>query len=140
MKKDPYLKHLFANYYPPLSDDEEFLNNLTRRLDTIEPARRYYSRERRHLRRSLFVAFLTGIPVGAAMTVFLLFHPLALHSQSYGVGFRCSAGLLGMAPCCSPFSLFWPLLRVWHTSALFSITFSRSVPPPPNRNNYPSLQ
>ncbi len=79
MKKDPYLKDLFANYNPPLSDDEEFLNNLTQRLDTIEPARRYYSRERRHLHRSLVVAFLTGIPVGAAMTVFLLFHPLALH-------------------------------------------------------------
>lgn len=79
MKKDPCLKEIFDDYQPQLGDDEDFIQHLSRRLDTIEPARRYYSHERQRMRNSFVVAFLSGIPVGAAMTVFLMFHPLTLH-------------------------------------------------------------
>ena len=83
MKKDPYLKDLFANYNPPLSDDEEFLNNLTQRLDTIEPARRYYSRERRHLHRSLVDIDVHLIVVVDVDVVAPLLHVYCVSCHSY---------------------------------------------------------
>lgn len=79
MKNDQYIKELFNNYQPLLSDSEEFMHQLTRKLDTVDPARRYCQHERRRLRSTLVVAFLSGIPVGIAMTVFFFFHPLSLH-------------------------------------------------------------
>ncbi len=79
MKNDPYIKELFNNYRPQLNDSEEFMQQLTRKLDTVEQVRSYCQHERRRLRRSIVVAFLSGIPVGIAMTVFFFFHPLSLH-------------------------------------------------------------
>ena len=79
MKNDPYIKELFNNYRPQLNDSGEFMQQLTRKLDTVEQVRSYCQHERRRLRRSIVVAFLSGIPVGIAMTVFFFFYPLSLH-------------------------------------------------------------
>ena len=79
MKKNELFEKRIADYRPELSDAEEFMSRFVNKMDTIETVRRYCQHERRRLRRSFVVAFLSGIPVGIAMTVFFFFHPLSLH-------------------------------------------------------------
>jgi hypothetical protein len=79
MKKNDLFENRIADYRPELSDDEEFMSRFVNKMDTIETVRRYCQHERHRLRCTFVVAFLSGIPVGIALTLFFIFHPLPLH-------------------------------------------------------------
>jgi len=83
MKKNDVIENKIANYRPELGNSENFMSRLVDNMDTIEPARRYCQHERRRLRRTLVVAFLSGIPVGIALTLLFIFHPLSLHFTAH---------------------------------------------------------
>lgn len=78
MKQNETFKAMLADYRPDLGDNDEYINNLQRRLDAIETVKRMYKEERRRIRNRMVVAFVSGGIVGVAMTLYLLLHPVAL--------------------------------------------------------------
>ena len=55
---------------------EEYMIQLSNRLEAIEAAKHYYETERRRNRSHMVVAFVSGSITGVVLTVYLLMHPL----------------------------------------------------------------
>lgn len=78
MKQNETFKAMLADYRPDLGNGDEYITNLQRRLDAIEAVKRMYAEERRRMHIRMVVAFVSGGIVGGVMTLYLLFHPVAL--------------------------------------------------------------
>ena len=67
---------MLAEYRPNLGNGEEYMTQLSNRLEAIEAAKHYYETERRRNRSHMVVAFVSGSITGVVLTVYLLMHPL----------------------------------------------------------------
>ena len=82
MKQNETLKAMLAGYQPDLDDADQYIGNINRRLDSIEPVKRMYERDRRLLRSRMVVSFISGGITGVVTTICLLIHPVAIVSPN----------------------------------------------------------
>ncbi len=76
MKRNIIFTQMLADYHPNLGDSNEYMTQLSNRLEAIEAAKHYYETERRRNRSHMIVAFVTGSVTGVALAAYLLLHPL----------------------------------------------------------------
>ena len=76
MKRNIIFTQMLADYHPNLGDSNEYMTQLSNRLEAIEAAKQYYETARRRNRSHMIVAFVSGSITGVALTVHLLLHPL----------------------------------------------------------------
>lgn len=82
MKQNQTLKSMLAAYRPDLGRSDQYLADLDRRLQAIEPVKRMYESERRQMRSRMVVSFVSGGVTGVAATIRLLLHPVAVLTPS----------------------------------------------------------
>ena len=76
MKRNNKFTQMLAEYRPNLGNGEEYMTQLSNRLEAIEAAKHYYETERQRNRSHMVVAFVSGSITGVVLTVYLLMHPL----------------------------------------------------------------
>lgn len=76
MKSNIIFTQMLADYHPDLGDSNEYMTQLSNRLEAIEAAKHYYETERRRNRSHMIVAFVAGSITGLALGTYLLLHPL----------------------------------------------------------------
>lgn len=76
MKRNTTFTQMLADYHPNLGDSNEYMTQLSNRLEAIDAAKQYYETERRRDRSHMIVAFVSGSVTGVVLTVYLLLHPL----------------------------------------------------------------
>ena len=62
---------MLAEYRPNLGNGEEYMTQLSNRLEAIEAAKHYYETERRRNRSHMIVAFIAGSITGLALGTYL---------------------------------------------------------------------
>lgn len=76
MKRNTTFTQMIADYHPNLGDSNEYMTQLSNRLEAIDAAKQYYETERRRNRSHMIVAFVAGSITGLALGTYLLLHPL----------------------------------------------------------------
>ena len=76
MKRNDTFHKMLAEYSPALGDSNQYMRQLTDRLEQIETVKRHYEAERRRWRGRLVVALVSGGLAGVLSTVFFFFHPI----------------------------------------------------------------
>ena len=90
MKEKTTIEELFAQYQPDMGDRNEYMKQLSKKLDAAEYAKRYREAQTRRYRRMMVAVFISGIVTGAIGIVFVLLHPqwlLPTQTASVGVSF-----------------------------------------------------
>ena len=67
---------MLEDYRPDLGDGNEYMEQLQRRLETVEAVKQLYETERRRTRSQMAVAFASGGVTGAMAAVCFLLHPI----------------------------------------------------------------
>ena len=75
MKEKTPIEELFAQYQPDMGDRNEYMKQLSKKLDAAEYAKRYREAQTRRYRRMMVAVFISGIVTGAIGIVFVLSHP-----------------------------------------------------------------
>jgi len=75
MKEKTTIEELFAQYQPDMGDRNEYMKQLSKKLDAAEYAKRYREAQTRRYRRMMVAVFISGIVTGAIGIVFVLLHP-----------------------------------------------------------------
>ncbi len=75
MKEKTTIEELFAQYQPDMGDRNEYMKQLSKKLDAAEYAKRYREAQTRRYRRMMVAVFISGIVTGAIGIVFVLSHP-----------------------------------------------------------------
>ena len=76
--KENTIEDLFARYQPDLGDRNEYLEQLSKKLEAAEYAKRYRNAQTRRYRRMMVAVFISGIVTGAIGMVLVLLKPLWL--------------------------------------------------------------
>ncbi len=75
MKEKTTIEDLFAQYQPDMGDSKEYLEQISKKLETAEYAKRYREAQTRRYRRMMVAVFISGIVTGAIGIVLILLHP-----------------------------------------------------------------
>ena len=78
MKEKTTIEDLFAQYQPDMGDRNEYMKQLSKKLEAAEYAKRYREAQTRRYRRMMVAVFISGIVTGAIGIVLVLTHPLWL--------------------------------------------------------------
>ena len=78
MKENTTIEDLFAQYQPDMGDSREYLEQISKKLEAAEYAKRYREAQTRRYRRMMVAVFISGIVTGAIGIVLVLTHPLWL--------------------------------------------------------------
>lgn len=78
MMKDTKIEDLFANYQPDLGDSDAYMDNLSKKLATVEYIKQYHDEQARRSRRMMVAMFVSGIVTGAFTILLLLLFPQAM--------------------------------------------------------------
>ena len=90
MKEKTTIEELFARYQPDMGDRNEYMKQLSKKLEAAEYAKRYREAQTRRYRRMMVAVFISGIVTGAIGIVLVLLHPqwlLPTQTASVGVSF-----------------------------------------------------
>ncbi|MCM1371593.1 MAG: hypothetical protein NC113_00555 [Bacteroides sp.] len=71
-EKDKDLRQIFDDYRPKLKGEENFMEQLDRRLDAIEYVRQMQAKEQRRNRYATLCAFACGLVVGCILYAMLM--------------------------------------------------------------------
>ncbi|MDE5983148.1 MAG: hypothetical protein K2M02_06900 [Duncaniella sp.] len=71
MKENDEIKELFAGFNPPVGDSRNFMNRLSRNLDTIDLIKKHNIAVRRVNRMAAVIAVIAGFAAGVAATMLL---------------------------------------------------------------------
>ena len=75
MKEKTTIEELFARYQPDMGDRNEYMTQLSKKLEAAEYAKRYREAQTRRYRRMMVAVFISGIVTGAIGMVLVLLHP-----------------------------------------------------------------
>lgn len=75
MKEKTTIEELFAQYQPDMGDRNEYMKQLSKKLEAAEYAKRYREAQTRRYRRMMVAVFISGIVTGAIGIVLVLLHP-----------------------------------------------------------------
>ncbi|MCR4737450.1 MAG: hypothetical protein K5846_04750 [Bacteroidales bacterium] len=75
MKEKTTIEDLFAQYQPDMGDRNEYMTQLSKKLEAAEYAKRYREAQTRRYRRMMVAVFISGIVTGAIGIVLVLLHP-----------------------------------------------------------------
>ena len=75
MKEKTTIEDLFAQYQPDMGDSKEYLEQISKKLEAAEYAKRYREAQTRRYRRMMVAVFISGIVTGAIGIVLILLHP-----------------------------------------------------------------
>ena len=75
MKEKTTIEELFAQYQPDMGDRNEYMTQLSKKLEAAEYAKRYREAQTRRYRRMMVAVFISGIVTGAIGIVLVLLHP-----------------------------------------------------------------
>jgi len=75
MKEKTTIEDLFAQYQPDMGNSREYLEQISKKLEAAEYAKRYREAQTRRYRRMMVAVFISGIVTGAAGIVLILLHP-----------------------------------------------------------------
>jgi hypothetical protein len=75
MKEKTTIEELFAQYQPDMGDRNEYMKQLSKKLEAAEYAKRYREAQTRRYRRTMVAVFISGIITGAIGMVLVLLHP-----------------------------------------------------------------
>lgn len=78
MKEKTTIEELFAQYQPDMGDSKEYLEQISKKLEAAEYAKRYREAQTRRYRRMMVAVFISGIVTGAIGIVLILLKPLWL--------------------------------------------------------------
>ncbi len=90
MKEKTTIEDLFAQYQPDMGDRNEYMTQLSKKLEAAEYAKRYREAQTKRYRRMMVAVFISGIVTGAIGIVLVLSHPqwlLLTHTTSIGASF-----------------------------------------------------
>ena len=90
MKEKTTIEDLFAQYQPDMGDRNEYMTQLSKKLEAAEYAKRYREAQTKRYRRMMVAVFISGIVTGAIGIVLVLSHPqwlLSTQTTSVGVSF-----------------------------------------------------
>ncbi|MBD5171560.1 MAG: hypothetical protein HDT07_06100 [Bacteroidales bacterium] len=73
MEEDDKIKELFTGFNPAMDSDRDFMDRLTRSLDSVEMIRERATELRRRNRRAVVAAALVGFVTGIAFTLAMTF-------------------------------------------------------------------
>ena len=69
MNEDKFLKDLFSDYYPQLSDDNAFMQRLQRQMELIEEVKAYQRAESRKNKLMSLKLLVVGVVLGCIVTL-----------------------------------------------------------------------
>ena len=75
MKEKTTIEDLFAQYQPDLGDRNEYLENLSKKLEAVEYLKQYRESQTRRYLRMMVAVFISGFVTGAIGMALILFHP-----------------------------------------------------------------
>ena len=75
MKEKTTIEDLFAQYQPDMGDRNEYMKQLSKKLEAAEYAKRYREAQTKRYRRMMVAVFISGIVTGAIAMVLVLLHP-----------------------------------------------------------------
>jgi len=75
MKEKTTIEELFAQYQPYMGNRNEYMTQLSKKLEAAEYAKRYREEQTRRYRRMMVAVFISGIVTGAIAMVLVLLHP-----------------------------------------------------------------
>ena len=75
MKEKTTIEELFAQYQPDMGNRNEYITQLSKKLEAAEYAKRYREEQTRRYRRMMVAVFISGIVTGAIGIVIVLSHP-----------------------------------------------------------------
>lgn len=75
MKEKTTIEDLFAQYQPDMGDSKEYLEQISKKLEAAEYAKRYREAQTRRYRRMMVAVFISGIVTEAIGIVLILLHP-----------------------------------------------------------------
>ena len=75
MKENTTIEDLFAQYQPDMGDSREYLEQISKKLEAAEYAKRYREAQTRRYRRMMVAVFISGIVTGTIAMVLVLLHP-----------------------------------------------------------------
>ena len=75
MKEKTTIEELFAQYQPDMGDRNEYMTQLSKKLEAAEYAKRYREAQTKRYRRMMVAVFISGIVTGAIGIVLVLLHP-----------------------------------------------------------------
>ena len=75
MKEKTTIEDLFARYQPDMGDRNEYMKQLSKKLEAAEYAKRYREAQTKRYRRMMVAVFISGIVTGAIAMVLVLLHP-----------------------------------------------------------------
>lgn len=78
MKNNKAIEELFARYQPDLGDREQYMKQISKKLEAAEYAKKYGLEQTRRYRRMMIAVFVAGTLTGAVSVVLFLLHPLWL--------------------------------------------------------------
>ena len=85
---------MLEDYRPELGDSNEYMEQLQRRLETVEAVKQLYEAERRRTRSQMAVAFASGGVTGAMAAVCFLLHPIHIANPAAQPGLKMFGWML----------------------------------------------
>ena len=88
--KETNIEDLFARYQPDMGDRDEYMERLSKKLESAEYAKRYREAQTKRYRRMMVAVFISGVVTGSAGIVLVLLHPqwlIPMQTASVGVSF-----------------------------------------------------
>lgn len=78
MKNDAAIEDLFARYQPDLGDKDQYMEQLSKKLEAMEYAKQYREVQTKCYHRMMLAVFVSGVVTGFIGVMLVLFHPLWL--------------------------------------------------------------
>lgn len=94
MKRNRTLQKMLEDYRPDLGNSNEYMEQLQRRLETVEAVKQLYETERRRTRSQMAVAFASGGVTGAIVAVCFLLHPIHIANPAAQPGLKIFSWML----------------------------------------------
>ncbi len=74
VKQDDNLQQLFDDFHPTLSDNDQFMQSLSNKLDAIDYITQRQLAQKRCYRRTLVITLVAGVVGGGLLTAFALLY------------------------------------------------------------------
>ena len=84
MNEDKFLKDIFSDYHPQLSDDNAFIQRLQRQMELIEEVKAYQRAESRKNKLMSLKLLVVGVVVGCIVTLASVMLPTIFDRYIYG--------------------------------------------------------
>lgn len=76
MKRNDTFHRMLQDYHPDLGNNNQYIKQLSDKLEQIETVKQIYDTERRTWRSRLIVALVSGGIAGVLSTVYFILHPI----------------------------------------------------------------